>query len=369
MTIVIYFFLAVLVIQVIWLVTLGVAFTSDHHRSQIRPVTAPVSLVICAHDEEANLRTLIPLLLQQQHPLFEIIVVDDRSNDGTYDYLLNLTNNEQRVRLVRVTNLPPHVNGKKYALTLGIRAAKFELILLTDADCRPASYHWMSTMVSHLVDQKSIVIGFSPYLHKPGLLNSFIRFETLLTAIQYMGLALLGRPYMGVGRNLSYRKTLFLESKGFNDHLDVTGGDDDLFVNQHAAGDNVAVALGTDSLTRSVPKETWREFFVQKLRHLSVGRRYRGGDRFLLGSFTLSWILSWGSPLTLLSFDSGTILLATAFFVRWLLMIWLFNAASKKLGEPFEMWKVPVLDFIYAFYYLVAGPVALFSKKVRWKKI
>ncbi len=367
MTIVFYFFLTVLIIQVIWLVMFGVAFTSDHPRGRIVNETVPVSLIVCAHDEEHNLRALIPILLEQDHPSFELIIVDDRSNDGTYDFLLDLTKTEPRVRLVRVTNLPPHINGKKYALTLGIRAARYDVILLTDADCRPGSRGWINTMVSHFKPETSIVIGFSPYVRKSGVLNSFIRFETFLTAIQYMGLALLGKPYMGVGRNLAYRKSLFLNSKGFNDHLDVTGGDDDLFVNQHGNALNVAVAIGKETLTHSVPKETWGGYFVQKLRHLSVGRRYRRGDRLLLATFTLSWILSWGSPLALLSFDSGTLIIAFVFLVRWIVMLWVFNNASRKLGEPFETWKVPLLDFIYAFYYLVAGPVALLSKKVRWK--
>lgn len=368
MTIFFYFFVAVLAIQVIWLVTLAIAFESDRRPKQIQPPVTPVSVIVCAHDEEPNLRELVPRLLAQDHADFEIIIVDDRSNDNTYDFLLELTRQEPRVKMVRVTNLPDHVNGKKYALTLGIRAAKNDVLLLTDADCRPETNSWIGTMVAQMQPQTSIVIGFSPYYRRAGLLNSFIRFETFITALQYIGLALLGRPYMGVGRNLAYRKSLFLDSKGFNEYLGITGGDDDLFVNRHARKANVVVAIGRHALTYSIPKETWQQFFVQKFRHLSVGRYYRAGDRILLSTFTLTWILSWACPLMLISFDSETAIIGGVFLTRWIALTWLFNTASKKMEVPFESWKIPFLDFIYAFYYLVAGPVALLSKKVGWKK-
>lgn len=367
LTFIFYLFVVVLVIQVIWLIAFGLAFTNDRRLATIQPVSLPVSVIVCAHDEEQNLRELIPLLLAQQHTEYELIIVDDRSNDGTYDLLLDITRREPRVRLVRVTNVPAHVNGKKYAITLGIRAAKYEHILLTDADCRPVTTQWINSMVSGFSNGITFVLGFSPYQRRAGILNSFIRFETLLTGIQYIGLALLGRPYMGVGRNLAYRKSVFLQAKGFNEYLGITGGDDDLFVNQHANASNTKVAIGNDALTVSVPKATWQEFFRQKLRHLSVGKYYRVRDRMLLATFTLSWIICWMSPFYLLTLDHLAAWLGLLFLLRWILLTWVFTTASGKLAVSFEGWKVPFLDFIYAFYYLVAGPVAVLSKKIRWK--
>jgi cellulose synthase/poly-beta-1,6-N-acetylglucosamine synthase-like glycosyltransferase len=258
------------------------------------------------------------------------------------------------------------MNGKKFALTLGIKAAKHDWVLLTDSDCRPAS-HWISGMAQHFLPDKNIVIGFSPYQKQPGLLNLFIRFESFLTAIQYVGFALTGRPYMGVGRNLAYRRSLFLGSKGFNDHQEVMGGDDDLFVNQHAEKGKVGVAVGSQVLVHSVPKPTLREFYYQKLRHLSVGKRYKPGDRFLLGMFSVTWIFST-LILAVVPFLGFQAITVGGFIVlRWIMLSTLFNVAARKLGEPFEGWKVPFLDFIYAFYYLVAAPMALVSKRVRWK--
>jgi glycosyltransferase involved in cell wall biosynthesis len=326
----------------------------------------PVSVIICAHDEEANLRELVPLLLQQQYPEFEVIIVEDRCNDGTFDFLLQATKDDQRLKMVRVTQKPEHINGKKFALTLGIKAARYDWVLLTDADCRPSSSTWISQMAK-FEEPTKIVLGFSPYFRLPGLLNSFIRFESFLTGIQFVGMAWLGKPYMGVGRNLAYRKELFLNNKGFNSHLSITGGDDDLFVNQHANKENTFVSIGSSALVFSNPKGTWPEYFQQKLRHLSVGRRYKFWDKLLLGTFSLTWILTWLLVLPSLFFLPLAKVLLGFFVIREMMLIALMHIGPKKLGAHFEAWKTPLLDFMYAFYYLVTGAKALIVKRVKWK--
>jgi len=327
----------------------------------------PVSVIVCAHDEEENLKVLIPQLLAMDYPEFEVIIVEDRSNDNTFDYLLEATRENSKLKMVRVQQTPEHINGKKFGLTLGIKAARHDWLLFTDADCRPSSDKWMIEMSNHFTDKTEIVLGFSPYKKTPGLLNSFIRFETFLTAIQYIGFALIGKPYMGVGRNLAYRKSLFINNKGFNAHLGVMGGDDDLFVNEHATSRNTVIGIGKEALVFSQPKTTFLDYYYQKLRHLSVGKKYKFIDRMNLGLFSLTWILTWLFVLPVSFFSPWLYLIMGCFFLRWILLTTLFQLAPKRLGDRFEAWKTPFLDFIYAFYYLVTGLVALVSKKVRWK--
>ena len=357
---------SILALQVIFLGLFIYAFSK---KPGIKPGTAlpAISVIVAAHDEEENLRELLPRLLDQDHPEFELIVVEDRCNDGTYDYLLEATKQYPRLKMVRVVQKPEHIHGKKFALTLGIKAAKYDWVLLTDADCRPATKSWIRRMAEQAVDPAQLVIGFSPYMKCPGLLNSLIRFESFLTGIQFIGMALLGKPYMGVGRNLAYRKSLFLENKGFNGHLDVTGGDDDLFVNRHATAANTKVCIGADALVMSKPKNSWTSFYFQKLRHLSVGKHYKFSDKIILGFFSLSWVLLWLMIMPAVIFGPLREWVVSAFLLRWILLIVLFHRVPRRLGDSFEAWKVPFLDFIYAFYYLVAGLVALVSKKVRWK--
>jgi cellulose synthase/poly-beta-1,6-N-acetylglucosamine synthase-like glycosyltransferase len=327
----------------------------------------PISIIISAHDEETHLRELIPQILQQDYPAFEVIIVDDRSNDGTFDLLLDETKRDHRLRMVHVNRTPPHVNSKKYALTLGIKAAHYEWIVVTDADCRPSSNQWLSGMATAFNEETSFVLGYSPYQKKPGFLNLFVRFESLLTAIQYLSFAWLGNPYMGVGRNMAYRRSVFLESKGFNSSLSITGGDDDLLVNQLATQKNTAVVIEPGAQVLSFPKDTWTAFFNQKIRHLSVGKHYRLSHRLLLGLFTVSWILTWFTGLPLAIFSDYRYIVLGVLIFRLLLAGWLFYDSARKLGQRFEAWAILPLDFLYAFYYLVTGLVALFTKKVRWK--
>jgi cellulose synthase/poly-beta-1,6-N-acetylglucosamine synthase-like glycosyltransferase len=326
----------------------------------------PVSVIVCAHDELENLKELIPQLLSQDHPEFEVIIVDDRSNDSTFDFLLEETAKDHRLRMVHINRTPPHTNSKKYALTLGIKAARFEWLLLTDADCRPDGNSWISSMSRQFNDATQFVLGYSPYVKGKGFLNAFIRFDTLMTAIQYVSFAILGIPYMGVGRNLAYRRSRFLAVKGFNNIIAITGGDDDLFVNLHAKGSNTAVSVDRASQTHSKPKTSLKNFIQQKVRHLSVGRHYRFGHRLLLGLFMMSWLGVWFLGLSLVL--AGDYYVAGGIVIfRIILVIITVRHAAKRFGQQFELWLVPLLDFIYAFYYLVTGLQTLVTKKVRWK--
>ena len=358
-------FFAVVGIQILYFITFIVALSKKQQTKETAPL--PVSVIVCAHDEESNLKELIPALLAQDYATFEVIIVDDRSNDGTFDMLLADTAKDHRLRMVHVNRTPPHTDSKKYALTLGIKAARYEWLLLTDADCRPLSTKWISTMSAQFSDNTNFVLGYSPYNKAPGFLNSFIRFETLLTAIQYISFALMGYPYMGVGRNLAHRRSRFLEAKGFNNIISVAGGDDDLYVNQHATGSNTAVCVSREAQMQSIPKTTWKSFFGQKIRHLSVGKRYRWSNRITLGMFTITWMITWFLGIPLAIFSENYYVFIGLLVIRIILITVTVQGAAKKLGEKFDVLMILPLDFIYAFYYLVTGLRALVTKKVRWK--
>lgn len=364
-------FLIAAFLQLLYFTVFLISF--KRKRAAKSPTNLPVSIIVCAHDEEENLKELIPQLLSQEYPEFEVIIVNDRSNDNTYDYLREETEKYERLKMVNVKSVPDHVNSKKYALTLGIRAAAHEWVVLTDADCRPKSTEWIASMSEQFDDKAQFVLGFSPYVEKSGFLNLFIRFESLLTALQYLCFAIVKNPYMGVGRNLSYRKSLFLEKKGFNNYLHVMGGDDDLFVNQHANSKNTRVEFHPESIVYSIPKTTWNSFFHQKVRHLSVGKRYKFGHKFLLGLFKISWVLTWFIGLPLLAlypyFDTMVLFYYAIIFalvLRLIFHVWSIHTIVRKTGLTFKFWAIPLLDFLYPIYYISTGLVALLTKKVRW---
>jgi biofilm PGA synthesis N-glycosyltransferase PgaC len=250
-----------------------------------------VSVVICARNEADRLERFLPSILTQDYPEYEVVVVNDGSTDHTEEVLTLLAS---RFTNLRQTHLPAHEKprpGKKLALTVGLKSARYDLILLIDADCYPASRLWLRNMVSRLGDGKQIVLGYGRYEQQKGLLNTLIRYETVFTAIQYFSFALKGRPYMGVGRNLGYNKSLFFNNKGFSRHYHITSGDDDLFVNENATRENTAVEFDPESHTHSIPKTDFGAWIRQKQRHLTAGNHYSPGSRFRLGTEWISRLL------------------------------------------------------------------------------
>ena len=325
-----------------------------------------VSVLVAANNELDNLKILLPIILNQDYDLFEVIIVDDRSSDGTYAFLVNYANQYPKLKVLTINELPNHINAKKYAITLGIKSASYDQILLTDADCKPASENWVRLFANSWSVKTSFVLGFSSYDKKPGLLNYFIRFETILTGIQYIASAVMGNPYMGVGRNLSYSKTLFLSNKGFLGFQNLMGGDDDIFVNKYANSSNTRISISPESEITSIPKTKIRDYFIQKTRHLSVGKRYSSKSKIILALFTLTWVLTWGLlPFEILStqnlFIPGFLLLC-----RYILMGITFAIFINKSGAKLNLLGLILLDFMFVLYYFVSGLRALLIKRVKW---
>jgi biofilm PGA synthesis N-glycosyltransferase PgaC len=327
-----------------------------------------LSVIVCAHNELSNLEKLIPAIFQQEYPQFELVVVDDRSSDGSDDFLKAAQQNYPGLKIVRIDQTPPHFTAKKYALTMGIKHAKKDLLVFTDADCMPASPQWLANLARPFAREGvEITLGFSQYQHEKGFLNSFIRFETQLTGLMYLGAAMAGRPYMGVGRNLAYRKSFFLEKKGFLKHRTLNGGDDDLFVNQNANKENTRVSIGKEALVYSIPKRSVKEWYRQKLRHMVIGKWYNKRTKWRLGLFTAVHLLFWITFVALLSLWIEPYWVMGGFLIRTISLYWVLIAGSKKLGAEYSTWYILLLDFLLVFYYVFIGLAALFTNKITWK--
>lgn len=326
----------------------------------------PVSVIVCVQNEEHNLRILLKSLLNQDYPDFEIIIIDDRSTDDTYDYLKKKRNEIPQLKIIHVENVPVGFNGKKYGLTLGIKSAKNDIMLFTDADCEPISNKWIQEMAGSFTDSKKIVLGYSQYYSLKGFLNTFIRYETLYTGIIFLSAALGGSAYMGVGRNIAHKRSFFLENKGFKGHMKVIGGDDDLYVNEHSNKKNTGIAIGPDTMVLSIPKNSWKAYFIQKRRHLSVGKFYNFWDKIKLNLLAVSQLIFWLTFFILIiSWQEPYIVLA-GFVLRISIVCYIFQHAIKKLGDNFNIWLVPVFDLLFVFYYFIIGYSAFFSKNIKW---
>lgn len=253
-----------------------------HKSAPIAKTCPSISIVICARNEEDNLIAHLPKVLEQDYPNFEVVVVNDRSIDDTQLVLRAFKNKYSHLKTTQVNETELHWAGKKFALSIGLKSASNDLVLLTDADCYPSSDQWLKEMASNFSPRNKIVLGYGAYAGQPGLLNSIIRFEALYMAIQYMGLCKLGIPYMGVGRNLAYDKTLFFDNRGFASHQFLPSGDDDLFVNENASNKNSTIHFSKNAYTISSSETTWGGYIQQKRRHLTTSNLYRFNSVFTL---------------------------------------------------------------------------------------
>ncbi|TBX64988.1 glycosyltransferase [Flavobacterium silvisoli] len=360
-------FIAVVVVQFLYYIVIFGKFSFA--KPQVNtPKRIPVSVIVCAKNEEENVKKFVPLLAEQDYATFEIVLIDDASSDNTLEIFEEFEKQYPNVKLVKVENNEAFWGNKKFALTLGIKAAKYDYLLFTDADCHPVSKDWISSMSSQFTMSKTIVLGYGAYDKiTNSFLNKIIRFETLLTATQYFSWAKIGKPYMGVGRNMAYRRDEFFKVRGFMDHMKIRSGDDDLFINQAATGDNTTICYLPESFTYSEPKKTFKDWFTQKRRHVSTAKHYKLFDRNQLGLFYASQLLFIILPIILLAFQFQWIAVVSITGFRYLFAWLTMGFAAGKLKEKDVMYWFPIIEIVLIFTQLNVFITNTFSKPVHWK--
>jgi cellulose synthase/poly-beta-1,6-N-acetylglucosamine synthase-like glycosyltransferase len=328
----------------------------------------PVSIILCACNEAENLQQNLPYFLNQTYPKFEVLVVDDFSTDKSAEIVWSFQKSFANLQLIQRAGVKKKP-GKKEALALGIENARYDIVALSDADCQPASADWLRQMQSALRGEVQIGLGYSPYRIDRGFLNLFIRFETTFSAIQYLSFALIGSPYMGVGRNLIYKKSLFYQTSGFQTHTDIASGDDDLFINEAAQLAKSQIIIHPSSFVFSEPKRTWKSYYRQKSRHLSTATRYRLRHKVLLGALSVSHALHYLLAVSLLASSAFIIPTFTLVLVRTAVVSWTYyNILHKQLKDTTLVRWVPLLDAVYVLFYFVLAPALLIGRKDVWKQ-
>jgi cellulose synthase/poly-beta-1,6-N-acetylglucosamine synthase-like glycosyltransferase len=327
----------------------------------------PISVVICAKNEEQNILDNLPYILQQDYPKFDVVVVDDDSSDDTYFHLKQLQQNHPTLQVIRLHKNVNFFKGKKFPLSIGIKSTKYAHLVLTDADCKPSSDKWLRHIAELFSDDTSIILGYGKYETYHSLLNMLIRFETMHTAMQYMSFALAGIPYMGVGRNLAYKKEIFYVNNGFSKHYNIPSGDDDLFVNSVATSKNTVVCVHHEAHTVSNPPQTWAEWFKQKTRHISTGKYYKIKHKLILGLYHVFNLLFWSTFIVLCITSNNLYVVLSLFFVKSMLYLFLMFKNVKVFKEDklfglsvfFELLLTIILGIIYV--------NKFFSKSTKWK--
>jgi glycosyltransferase involved in cell wall biosynthesis len=360
-------FIVIVGIQVIYYTTFLFSFSTKQDDGILKK-DIPLSVIICAKNEAENLLENLPFILKQEYSNFEVVLVNDSSSDDTLEVMETFKSENKNIKLVNVKTSETFWGNKKYALTLGIKASTNDFLVFTDADCKPNSQKWLSYISSKFSNEKSIVLGYGAYEKQQfSFLNKLIRFETVMTALQYFSYAKLGRPYMGVGRNMAYRKELFFNNSGFNNHMSLKSGDDDLFINEVSNPENTAICYAEESFTLSKPKTSVKDWILQKRRHISTAKFYKTKHKLLLGLFYSSQLLFWllSILLFILQYKWQWILVLVIF--RFVIQILSFGLAAKKLNEIELIILTPLLEIFLILTQLIIFSANLISKPKHWK--
>lgn len=371
--ILLFFFLVTIAVQLgfHWFFFRRLAFhkPSDHEMSH-RAFTGPVSVILCVRDEGHHLRRNLSYILEQDYPDYEVMVVDYGSVDDTSEFLDEMKKIHPRLAVISLGSSVSFMRGKKFPLSVGIRSARHDRILLTDAQCRPASRGWIRLVSSHLQNEKEVVLGYCLYRKRTGFFARLVHLDNLWMSIQYLSFALSGRAFKGMGQNMAFKKELFFRVNGFVSHYDILNGHDDLFVNQVSSGHNTAIEVSPASWVLADVGTGFSEWVMQKRARLSMGKRYRREHRRLLLAYQLSWL--WLYPLLVIllciagSSVLGLIVLAV-FLLRQASMLFILSKGAGKLDENknyvFSLIGEPILVLAS----LLLGLSMAFHKTSAWK--
>ena len=349
------------IIQLIyhWFVFSRLAFYKKKDHAKSDDQLEPISVVVCARDAYEYLQDLVPALLTQDYPDYEIVIVNDCSEDETEEWLKDIERREPKIKPVQLRQHLNFFNGKKFPLSMGIKSAKNDLIVLTDVNCLPTNSQWLRSVVHSYGNNTEVVIGYSPYMNKKGVFNQIMRFDAVQYAMQYLSAALKKHPYMGIGTNLSYRKDLFYRHKGFTSHYTTSVGDDDLFISQVASKKNTEVLIDAENAILTTPPHKFGMWAHIKSSRYSTIPRYGTRAKASSALFTWSHFLFYASFIALLLLKPAFILsigavfyipiLAFLFLLRYGTQMIIYHGATKRLGEKGLLPGLIVYDLIFAF--------------------
>jgi cellulose synthase/poly-beta-1,6-N-acetylglucosamine synthase-like glycosyltransferase len=343
-----------------------------NRKIQIKEAPRPVSVIICARNEAANLERNLGSILKQEYKdpagklLYEVIVVNDASDDDTALVLDAFAGEFTQLKIVTLTaDMPRNLPGKKFALGQGLARAQYDYLLLTDADCYANSAQWLRMMTGPLHQGKEIVAGYGGYVAESGWLNTFIRWETVHTFIQYSTYASSGLPYMAVGRNLACTRQVLEQAQQTDAWRVMPSGDDDLLVRSGASAHNMAVVAHPAAITRSFAKNTFKDWILQKQRHVSTGKLYKPLPKMLLGLYALTHATGWllGCFLLLAGWYLPVLCL---WAIRATLMLTANRICRMQLNETSFKMKALACDFGWALYNFVLSPYIFLKNKQKW---
>jgi cellulose synthase/poly-beta-1,6-N-acetylglucosamine synthase-like glycosyltransferase len=357
-------FLVVILVQMIyyWMFFSRLAFHKPRKVSDGKP---PVSVIVLARNQYNDLLHTLPVLLGQDYPEFEVLVADDNSDDGSDELLEKLTEQHANLRVVKLTQSLNWFKGRKFPLSLGIKSANHDVLLLTDIQFRPAGKNWISELAGSYSENTEIVLGYATY-DTSSKLNKWLRFMAFYDGLVYLSMALSGRTFKGIGSNLSYRKSLFYRHKGFSSHYVINAGDDELFVNRTATGRNVRIQVSGNSMVKSAKPVSLLQWLAKEKTRLSIRRYFKFSHRALISVFSTSTFLFYLIFILLLLLQIQWPVVVGLFAVRFISQMIIFVLAQKRLSEKNLLLLSPFFEVILVLVDLFIWIRLLLSKKSTW---
>ncbi|MBG38340.1 MAG: transmembrane glycosyltransferase [Cryomorphaceae bacterium] len=329
-------------------------------------IRVPVSIIIAARNESDKLFRNLPKILTQKYDVFEVIVVNHQSIDNSKDILEAFSKQNEHLKIVELAEDKHLRTGKKLPLTIGVKAAKYEHLIFTDADCTPNSDRWIEKISAKFHGGKEIVLGYGPMLQSAGLLNKLIRFDTAWIGINYLSMALNNQPYMGVGRNLAYTKSAFFSVDGFKSHYSISSGDDDLFIQEAVKKNGYTIEISPDTFMYSPAKKTMNDWFKQKSRHYQTTHRYPFIKKLLLAIYPISLVLTWICFVSLVQVAFQELYLTISMLILYALKWWIGARCLIKLEEKKLALYFPFWDLFYAIFVPLLFLIAKNKKSTTW---
>jgi len=324
-----------------------------------------VSIVLTANNQYAYLYKYLPVLLDQDYPDFEVLVVNDNSDDGTEDLLKELSRQFDNLKSIALRQSLNWFKGRKFPLSLGIKSARNDIIVLIDAACRPESKNWISEITTAYQNKVEIVLGYTTF-ETPSFINRFLRFTAFYDALVYLSLALSGIPFKGIGKNLSYKRELFYRHKGFSSHYTISAGDDEIFVNKTANSKNTAICISKDSIVKSTTKVSFFKWLQHEKSRLNIRKYFKTGHRFLISLFSASTFLFYGLFIYLLVAGVPWFIPVSVFGLRLISQVIIFGLVQKKLSEKKLLLFSPLFEIVIVAIDFIIWLVLLFAKRSKW---
>lgn len=312
----------------------------------------PLSVIITAQDEASNLKKFLPAVLEQDYPSYEVIVIDINSTDDTGEVLAGLQEKYPNLYHSFIPDSSRYISRKKLALTLGIKAGKYDWLVFTEPGCYPVGKNWLRLMARNFTPRTDVVLGYCGYEYAGGWINKRISYDFLFMAMRYLGFALARKPYMGIGKNMAYRKEVFFGNKGFSNYLNFQRGEDDLFINQVANKRNTRVETAAEAVVRmkAVSRKRWKE---EKVSYAVTARFLKGCQRCMLGLETCSRLLFYAATVAVIAVGlaQGKYILPVAaallWAIRYAMQAAVVNKTASALGEKRRYYfSLPVFDLL-----------------------